>query len=212
MNNPFKIGDKVYHYSTGEKQHEITCFSHLNGFAYLNLNPISFSISELSFNPYDLINGGLTHQRPVDFSILNDTDWFYVKTFRGNNEWYFKGNMFIADPKNIACSTDKLFKDTGSVLTQKENVVFLRKCTKQELEEIKTIFPEEFCKPKTLFERIEHEIKMSLSCVSGIIISDEEGTNSGSECVYDFRVPHECRSIPIYRSKTNMPKGKIILF
>ncbi len=214
-NNPFKVGDKVYHYSSKDvltiidismNNNPMMIFAYIKGF-----NPLP--ISELSFKPYDLINGGLTHQRPVDFSILNDIDWFYVKTFYGN-EYYFKGNMFIVDPKNIACSADKTFKYIGIILTSKEKIVFLRKCTEQELEEIKTIFPEEFCKPKTLFERIEHEIKMSSSGVSGIIISDEEDDNLPFQCFFDHRYAHgnPNRVIPVYRSKTNIATGKIILF
>jgi hypothetical protein len=96
------------------------------------------------------------------------------------------------------------------ILCQKEMVALIRKCTEQEIEEIKTIFPEEF-KQKSLFERIEHEIKMSSSPVSGIIISDhEDGFLKSSH--FCFGPIHETKLIPIYVSKTNMQKGKIILF
>lgn len=208
-NNPFKVGDIVYHYSTKEDVLIIESFSKQELYAHLkNFNTIK--TSELSFKPYDLVNGGLTHIRPVDFSILNETDWFYIviDNFGSVQKWYSKGNMFQKDISiNYSLDCKSVYRNTK--LCKKEMVASIRKCTEQELEEIKTIFPEEF-KPKTLFERIEHEVKMSSSPVSGIIISDQEDEVLPSS--YFFGPIHETKLARIYVSKTNMPKGKIILF
>lgn len=202
-NNPFKIGDTVYHHSIKEPL-IIDDTSIAQTYAYFK-SQYPIPILELSFKPYDLINGGLTHKRSVDFSILNETDWFYIviDNFGSVQKWYSKGNMFQRDISiNYSLDCKSVYRNTK--LCKKEMVASIRKCTEQEIEEIKTIFPEEF-KQKSLFERIDHEIKMSSSPVSGIIISDQE---TFCQPIYF----HRSKPIPIYVSKTNMPKGKIILF
>jgi hypothetical protein len=155
-NNPFKIGDKVYHYSTKEPI-TILKFTQDNLMAFVDYRYNLIKTSELSFKPYDLVKGGLTHKRPVDFSILNETDWFYVELNNSgyHQKWYCRGDIFERGKSiNYSLDTKQVYRHMR--LSTKEMATSIRKCNEKELEKLKTIFPEEF-KQKSLFESIVYD-------------------------------------------------------
>lgn len=75
----------------------------------------------------------------VDFSILNDTDIFYVDCI---SAWLNKGDIYKTD-NNKSLDIKELDTYENNKLTTKENVRALRLATEEEIELFYKYFPEE---------------------------------------------------------------------
>lgn len=80
-------------------------------------------------------------KQEIDFSILNEEDWFYIE-FADEDEgkWFSKGNIF-EQSIDIDIEDFKLY-DTSYLTGDKDSVSLLRKATKEEIENIYNKFPQ----------------------------------------------------------------------
>lgn len=66
----------------------------------------------------------------VDFSIHNETDWFFVKT--NNNRWLSRGNLTEGDCASFNLR-NKILDTKGHLVDSKNDIIELRKPTKEEM-------------------------------------------------------------------------------